>query len=84
MVGLTNPPEADLKIVRVLIRNGVQDPLIPLAEGERVADIFRAAGANVIFEAQTATHALVQEDLEAASGWLAEVQSKRRKRGAGT
>lgn len=70
MVGLTNPPQADLKAARILISNGAMDPIIPLENGQRLAGLLRAAGAQVSFKAQNATHALVREDLQDAAEFL--------------
>ncbi len=70
MVGLTNPPAVDLKATRVLISNGADDPLIPLENGERLAGLFRAAGAELVFKVQNAGHGLVQQDLEDGAEFL--------------
>jgi phospholipase/carboxylesterase len=55
---------------RVLISNGRVDPIVPLAETERLASLLRAAGAGVDVLLQPAGHQLTQADLAAAQAWL--------------
>jgi phospholipase/carboxylesterase len=54
----------------VLISNGRVDPIVPLAETERLASLLRAAGAGVEVLLQPAGHQLTQADLAAAQAWL--------------
>jgi phospholipase/carboxylesterase len=75
MVGLTNVPAPDLNGTRVLISNGKDDPIIPVTNGERLAILLRAGGADVIFQVQPAAHNLVQEDLVSAAHWLGTVNA---------
>lgn len=70
MVALSEPPASDQKRTRILISNGAQDPIIAPKNGQRLAEIFRAAGAEVMFELQAANHGLVARDLETARVWL--------------
>ena len=54
----------------VLISNGRVDPLVPVAETDRLAALLRAAGADVTVMWQQAGHQLVQGDIASARGWL--------------
>lgn len=51
---------------RVLMTNGSTDPLVPADHPPRLADLFRAGGADVVVRTHLASHALVQADVEAA------------------
>jgi predicted esterase len=55
---------------RVLLSEGRMDPIVPVAKGERLAEILRGAGAEVRLEWQVAGHQLVQGDVAAARDWL--------------
>ena len=70
MVGLTDPPAADLHGTRIFISNGVADAIIPLENGERLAAMFRTRSAEVQMVVQQASHALIRDDLVAAKQWL--------------
>jgi len=54
----------------VLISNGRVDPLVPVAETERLADLLRAAGVSVTVIWQQAGHQLVHTDITNAREWL--------------
>lgn len=51
---------------RVLMTSGSTDPLVPADHPQRLADLFRAGGAEVAVRTHFASHALVQADVEAA------------------
>jgi predicted esterase len=55
----------------VLLSNGASDPLVPVAETQRLADLLRAAGADVRVDIQPAGHSLTQRDVDQARAWLA-------------
>jgi phospholipase/carboxylesterase len=71
-------PAAPLSLVgkRVLIATGSTDPIVPLDHQERLAELFRAGGAEVECHTHTASHALVSADLEAARTWLQPERSR--------
>lgn len=68
------PFEPDQRVsltgTRILLSEGRMDPIVPMASGERLAAIFREAGADVELAWQHASHGLVGEDVAAASRWL--------------
>lgn len=55
---------------RVLITNGTTDPLVPGDHPERLANLLRAGGAEVVTRMHLASHALVAADVEAAREWI--------------
>ena len=61
----------DLAHARVIILSGKQDSIVPVENAERLAAMFREAGANATLRFEPAGHALVSGDLAAAKEWLA-------------
>ena len=55
---------------RVLISEGRADPIVPAAQAESLASLFRSAGAEVTLAWQDAGHGLVGADVDAARAWL--------------
>lgn len=62
----------DLAGTAVFLGEGTQDPLIPPALGERLAEILRDGGADVELRWQPGGHALTRPDVDAAARWLGE------------
>ena len=71
MVPLVPDPLPSLPDTRVLVSNGRVDPLVSLEETERLARLFRDAGADLTLVWQSAGHVLTQNDVTAAREWLA-------------
>ncbi len=61
---------------RVLIANGSTDPLVPPDHPERLAELFRTGGAEVVTHIHAASHALVQADIAAVRDWLGPERSR--------
>ncbi|HSJ72843.1 MAG TPA: alpha/beta hydrolase [Miltoncostaeaceae bacterium] len=61
----------------VLIAAGARDPLIPLAQPERLAVLLEAAGAHVSYRVADAGHELAPSDLADAGAWLAHLMNER-------
>jgi predicted esterase len=55
---------------RVLLCQGSTDPLVPPDDPPRLAALLRAGGAEARIETFPASHALTQQDVVAAQGWL--------------
>ena len=72
MVPLVPEPMPSLSGTRVLISNGERDPIVSSNESERLAGLFRAAGADVTLAWQPAGHELTQADASQARDWLEE------------
>ncbi len=73
MVVLEPAPPPDLSGAAVLVSAGVMDPIVPAAHAERLAGIFRAAGADVELKRQQASHGLVRSDIFDCRDWLARI-----------
>jgi phospholipase/carboxylesterase len=70
MAPLADPPKPDLSGVRVLILSGWNDPIIPPASAERLAEMLAAAGARVEREVLLASHGLTQADIARAKAFF--------------
>ena len=71
MVPIVPDPLPSLRGTRVLMSNGRADPLIPAAQAEVLADLFRRCGADVMLEWQSGGHNLTKRDVELAAQFLA-------------
>ena len=71
MVPLVPDPLPSIPATRVLISNGRVDPLVPVAETDRLAALLQSAGARVTVKWQQAGHQLVHDDVANARTWLA-------------
>ena len=56
---------------RVLMSQGRQDPIVPAANAERLAELLRAGGADVELAWQAGGHQLAAGDVKLAQRWLA-------------
>jgi predicted esterase len=63
-----SPP--DLRGMPVFIGAGRTDPLIPLAQTERLGDLLRSAGAEVTLHVGAGGHGITPAELEGARQWL--------------
>ncbi|MDR3465550.1 MAG: alpha/beta hydrolase [Xanthobacteraceae bacterium] len=70
MVPLAEPPRADLAGRPVLMLSGLRDPIVPPANGERLAAMLAAAGARVDRQVVPVGHALSQADAALAQRWV--------------
>ncbi len=70
MVPLVPDAPPDLTGTPVFIGAGRQDPLVAVAETERLAALLRSAGADVTIDWQPGGHALTREEAAAAQSWL--------------
>jgi phospholipase/carboxylesterase len=70
MVPLATPPAADLGGKPVLIVSGASDPIIPIENATRLADMLRITKATVRHDTLPAGHGLTQGDLVIATKWL--------------
>jgi len=72
MTPLTPETLPDLSGVPVLIGSGRRDPIVPIADAERLAALLRRAGAAVTHHWEASAHNLIQGDLDVAREWLAQ------------
>ena len=70
MVPLGTPPSSNLTGKRVLLSAGQDDPIIPVANVERLRQLLTTAGAEVTLKIQLSNHALVSDDIVAARTFL--------------
>lgn len=65
----------DLKGKEVFLANGTRDPMVPLDNAKRLAEMYRQAGATVSHELNPAAHGLIQSDLQAMKQWFSHLIS---------
>jgi predicted esterase len=70
MVPIVPDPLPSLPLTPVLISNGRVDPLVPVAETDRLAELLRSSGARVAVAWQQGGHQLVHDDITKAHDWL--------------
>ncbi len=70
MVPFTAEPATLLSGIPVLICSGEHDPLLPPGDTERLAEMFRAADADVTVYTARAGHELAMGDVVTARDWL--------------
>lgn len=70
MVPLAQPPKANLSGRSLLLVSGQHDPIIPEANGERLAAMLTRAGADVTRRVLPVGHQLSQADISLAREWL--------------
>ena len=70
MVPIVPDPLPSLAGKRILMTNGRTDPLIPAAQAEVLADLFRRCRADVTLEWQPGGHNLTKRDVELAAQFL--------------
>lgn len=64
------PVQANLAGKRILMTNGLVDPMGPIASAQKQAEIFRNSGAEVEFHEFGTGHGLTQSDFEITQQWL--------------
>ena len=72
MLPSETPPPRTADGTRVYLGAGRRDPIVPVANVERLAALLRASGADVTLDWRNAGHGLTGEDVEGAKRWLAE------------
>ena len=61
----------DLRAHRALLLSSANDPIVPVAQPDRLAELLRSGGANVTLEWVPGGHQLTRADLTHAQQWLA-------------
>jgi len=72
MVPLAPAASPDLAGSRVMICSGTNDPIIPVANAERLTTMLREGGAEVTLRLEAAGHQLVFNEIAAAKKWMHE------------
>ena len=70
MVPFTPDPLVDIRRRPVLLLSGIEDPIVGTDEVAELANIFRAANAEVTLHWETAGHTLSQGDVLMAFDWM--------------
>jgi len=73
MVPLVPETNPNLAGVRVWIGAGSNDPIVPASETKQLAELLRAAGADVTVRFLQSGHALTPDDVDLAREWLAKL-----------
>ncbi len=73
MVPFEPEPEPDLGGTPVFIGAGKADPIAPPAQAERLAQLLRAAGAQVTLHWHPSGHTLTPDEVDAARLWLQQI-----------
>ncbi len=81
MVPLEPPQRPDLTGVPVYIAAGRFDPLVPVANAERLASLLTEAGADVRLAWDDQGHNLAPDEVDAARRWLAHRPELQRPKG---
>ena len=72
MVPIEPPEPPDLTGVPIYMSSGRFDPMIPLANAEKLAAMFKDAGADVRLAWDDQGHNLIPDEVDAARRWLAQ------------
>jgi phospholipase/carboxylesterase len=73
MVPLTPEIQPNLSRVHVWIGAGAFDPIVPASETKQLAELLRAAGADVTIRFFQSGHELTRDDVDLAREWLTKV-----------
>jgi phospholipase/carboxylesterase len=60
----------DLSGKNILLANGTRDPIVPLDNAKKLANLYKQAGATVTHELNPASHGLIQSDIVAMKHWF--------------
>jgi phospholipase/carboxylesterase len=76
MVPLSDPPQADLGGLPVLIASGQMDPIVPTSNSARLAEMLLDAGADVTYRTLPVGHQLSRADLVLTREWLEQAKKR--------
>jgi len=65
----------DLSGRRIFLASGRFDPIVPVADVENLAQLFREAGAKIELRFQNAGHDMAREEIEIVREWVARVEA---------
>jgi phospholipase/carboxylesterase len=55
---------------KVFLANGTRDPMVPLDNAKKLAEMYKQAGATLTHELNPASHGLIQSDLQTMKHWF--------------
>ena len=70
MVPLIPDRALDLSEKNIFVSSGLHDPIVPKRETERLVDLFKGSGANIIIHWEESGHELTMEEITEARKWL--------------
>lgn len=73
MVPFEPENRSDLNGIKILMLSGLMDPIIPMENSQRLAQLLKDGGATVDFKAKPAGHNLTQSDLVDLKNWMSTV-----------
>jgi phospholipase/carboxylesterase len=76
MIPLSDPPQADLGGLPVLIASGQMDPIVPTSNSARLAEMLLDAGADVTYRTLPVGHQLSRADLVLTREWLEQAKKR--------
>jgi phospholipase/carboxylesterase len=63
----------DLTGKKIFLANGTRDPVVPLDNAKKLAEMYKQAGATVTHEVNPASHGLIQSDLQTMQRWFSQL-----------
>src|SRR5918992_5723803 len=70
MVPLVPNTLPDLSNKKILLSEGLQDPIVSRSETENLFKLFQKTNANITLKWQNSSHNLIQDDLKIAKEWI--------------
>lgn len=70
MIPLIPDRALDLSEKNIFVSSGLHDPIVPKRETERLVDLFKGSGANIIIHWEESGHELTMEEITEARKWL--------------
>jgi predicted esterase len=70
MVPLIPNTLPDLSNKKILLSEGLQDPIVSRNETENLYRLFQKTNANITLKWQNSSHNLIQDDLKIAKEWI--------------
>jgi phospholipase/carboxylesterase len=70
MIPLVPNPLPDLSNKKILLSEGLQDPIVSRTETENLFKLFQKTNANITLKWQNSSHNLIQDDLITAKEWI--------------
>src|SRR5262249_10830926 len=70
MVPFELEPLPDLSNKKILLSEGLYDPIVSRHEAERLSDMLRKTGSRIALKWQNSGHNLTEDDIQIAKEWL--------------
>ena len=73
MVPLVPETPPDLTGRKILLTSGIRDPILPVENARRLAEMFKSAGADIDHQVVNAGHQLTELDIDTTRSWLSNI-----------